>query len=112
MDTGRAHADRDLVLPYPDPGNRVAQNVFVVVFFGVVLSGPLIGLYAWWQTSGCWPMLVWFGALGVGCAHMFVRAIVNIVVTGRRRARGDGWLHLSRTGFEVHSRTGKLRRYE
>jgi hypothetical protein len=111
MDTGRAHADRDLVLPYPDPGNRVAQNVFVVVFFGVVLSGPLIGLYAWSQTSGCWPMLVWFGGLGVGCALVFVRAIVNIVVTARRRARGDGWLHLSGTGFEIHPRTGKLRHY-
>jgi hypothetical protein len=102
----------DLVLPYPDTGNRVGQNVFVVVFFVGVLSGPVIGLYAWSQTSECWPVLVWFGALGTGCAATFVQAIVNIIVTASRRARGDGWLHLSSTWFDVHPRTGRLRHYQ
>jgi hypothetical protein len=37
----------NLVLPYPDTGSRVSQNVFVIVFFIGVLSGPVIGLYAW-----------------------------------------------------------------
>jgi hypothetical protein len=100
-----------MVLPYPDTGNRVGQNVFVVVFFLGVLSGPAIGLYAWSHAPGCWPLLVWFGVLGACCAGMFVRAIVNIVVTSKRRARGDGWLHLSSTGFDIHPRTGKRRHY-
>jgi hypothetical protein len=113
----QACEDRDLVLPYPDTGNRVGQNVFAVVFFSVLASGPLIGIYAWTHIPGCgpaacWPVLVWFGALGAGCILMLVGAIVRMVVTGRRRARGDGWLHLSSAGFEVHPRTGKLRRYE
>jgi len=113
----QACQDRDLVLPYPDTGNRVTQNVFAVVFFSVLTSGPLIGVYAWSHLPGCgpaacWPPLVWFGALAVGCIYMLVGAIVRMVVTGRRRARGDGWLHLSSAGFEVHPRTGKLRRFE
>jgi hypothetical protein len=108
---------QDLVLPYPDTGNRVGQNVFAVVFFIVLISGPLIGIYAWSHVPGygpaaCWPALVWFGALGAGCSYMFGGAVVRMVVTARRCARGDGWLHLSSTGFDVHPRTGKLRRYE
>jgi len=108
---------QDLVLPYPDTGNRVGQNVFAVVFFIVPIGGPVIGIYAWSQISGCdpaacWPALVWFGALGAGCTYMLVGAVVRMVVTARRCARGEGWLQLSRTGFEVHPRTGKLRRYE
>lgn len=101
----------DLVLPYPNTGFRIGQNVFVVVFFLGALSGPGIGLYAWSQTAGCWPILVWFAALESACAAIFVRAIVNMIVTARRRARGDGWLHLSGTGFEVHPLTGGLRHY-
>lgn len=112
MDTGRTGADRDLVLPYPDTGNGCAQNAFVIVFFLAVLSGPAMGLYAWSKTPGCWPILVWFGALGTCCAAMFVQAIVNVVVTARRRARGDGWLHLSSAGFEFHPRSGSLRRFQ
>jgi hypothetical protein len=112
-----ASEDQDLVLPYPDTGNRIGQNVFAVVFFIVLISGPLIALYAWSHMPGygaaaCWPMLVWFGALGAGCIYMFVRAVVRMVVTARRCARGDGWLHLSSTGFEVHPRTGKLRHHD
>jgi hypothetical protein len=108
---------QDLVLPYPDTGNRVGQNVFAVVFFLVPISGPAIGIYAWSHIPGCdpvgcWPALVCFGALGAGCTYMLVGAVVRMVVTARRCARGDGWLHLSSTGFEVHPRTGKLRRYE
>lgn len=108
---------RDLVLPYPDTGNRVGQNVFAVVFFIVPISGPAIGIYAWshipgCDPAGCWPALVCFGALGAGCTYMLGGAVVRMVVTARRRARGDGWLHLSSTGFEVHPRTGKLRGYE
>jgi hypothetical protein len=101
----------DLVLPYPDTENRFGQNVFVVVLFLGLLSGPVIGLYAWSQSAGCWLALVWFGALGSACAAMFVRAIVYMIVAARRRARGDGWLHLSSAGFEVHPRTGCPRRY-
>jgi hypothetical protein len=108
---------QDLVLPYPDTGNRVGQNVFAVVFFIVLIGGPLIGIYAWSHVPGygpaaCWPALVWFGALGAGCSYMFGGAVVRMVVTARRCARGDGWLHLSSTGFDVHPRTGKLCRYE
>lgn len=112
-----AFGGQDLVLPYPDTGNRVGQNVFAVVLFIVLISGPLIGIYAWSHVPGygpaaCWPALVWFGALGAGCTYMFGGAVVRMVVTARRCARGDGWLHLSSTGFDVHPRTGKLRRYE
>ena len=108
----------DVRLPYPESAafNRVGQFLFLVLTGIVLIGGQVFALYASLHISECgpvcWPLVAWFGALGASNVWIFVRLIVRLVVMSRRRARGDGWLHVSRSGFEFHSRTGKLRRYE
>jgi hypothetical protein len=108
--------DQELVLPYSNAGRRAGQIVFVAVFFAVLGAGPLFGMYAWWRAAAggpvCWPPLVWFGALGAANICLGVRGVIAMVVARRRTARGQGWLHLSSTGFEVHTGMRRPRRFQ
>jgi hypothetical protein len=108
--------DQDLVLPYANSGCRAGQIAFAAGFFAVLGGGPLFAVYAWWRAAAggpvCWPPLVWFGALAAATISLGVRGVIGMVVVRRRSARGQGWLHLSGTGFEVHTGMRRPRRYE
>ncbi|MDT5184725.1 MAG: hypothetical protein QOI29_2883 [Mycobacterium sp.] len=107
---------RELVLPYPEPRGRVGKFIVFVLFFLLLVGGPVAGIYSWFHLPGgapvSWIPVVVLAGLGAGFGWILGRVVVRWAVVRNRRARGDGWLWLSSAGFEVHARWGKPRRYE
>jgi hypothetical protein len=107
---------QELVLPYPERRGRVGKSIFFVLFSVLLVGGPVVGIYSWCHLPGdapvSWTPVVVLVGLGAGFGWILGRVVVRWAVTRTRRARGDGWLRLSSTGFEVHERSGKPHRYE
>jgi hypothetical protein len=107
---------QELVLPYPEPRCGVGKSIFFVLFSVLLVGGPVVGTYTWFHLPGgapvSWTPVVVLVGVGAGFGWILGRVVVRWAVTRRRRARGDGWLRLSSTEFEVHERWGKPRRYE
>ena len=76
----------------------------------------MLAVYSWFHLPGgvpvCWLPVVVLGLFIAGIGWLFVRVALRWALIRRRRANGDGWLRLSGTGFEVHGRWCKPRRYE
>jgi hypothetical protein len=105
---------QELVLNYPEPRNRFGKYLSFVLAFLVLVGGPVVGIYSWFHLPGpvCWTPVVVLGLIGAGSSWILGRLVIRWAVIARRRARGDGWLRLSSTGFEIYPRWGKPRRYE
>jgi hypothetical protein len=107
---------RELVLPYPEPRSRVGKFIVFVLFSLLLVGGPVAGIYSWFHLPGgapvSWIPVVVLAGSAAGFGWILGRIAVRWAVVRSRRARGDGWLRLSSTGFEVRARSGKPRRYE
>jgi len=107
---------QELVLPYPEPRGRVAKVVFFVVWALLLVGTPIAWTYSWFHLPGgapvSWIPVVVLAGFIAGFGWLLSRVVVRWTVIRRRRARGQGWLRLSATGFEVHGRSGKPHYYE
>ncbi len=128
-----ASGDQELVLHYTDVYGRLVR-IFVVGMFGWLTAGGLLALFvavnsllvfaglpaekAWVNEIPANPsalevfQTVALGVLGSLATPMFGLITFRSAVIGRKRARGDWWLRLSSTGFEVNDRAFKPRHYE
>ena len=96
-----------LMLYYPDQDYRFAGAFLLAMFTALSLFVLFLGVMAW-EATGCWALGVYPFATGSMSTWIFGRATVRFAVTGRRGARGDWWLRLSSTGFEVNDRLGRV----
>ena len=101
---------QQLMLCYPDQDYRFAGAFLLAMFTALSLFVLFLGVMAW-EATGCWALGVYPFATGSMSTWIFGRATVRFAVTGRRGARGDWWLRLSSTGFEVNDRLAEPRRH-
>jgi hypothetical protein len=106
----------DLVLDYPYSRHGLGKGVCFGLSALILIGGPMLAVYGWFHLPGgvpvCWLPVVLLGLFIAGIGWLFGRAARRWALIRRRRANGDGWLRLSRSGFELHGRWCKPRRYE
>ena len=107
----------DFVLPYPEAGGRVLKffAVFLfLLFFGLLVVVPVWATIAHLAKPGPvhWLGVAFLVCWAAGFGYVFWRICSRSLLIRERRARGDGWLRLSASGFEVHGRSGKPRTHD
>jgi hypothetical protein len=106
----------DLVLDYPESRHGVAMGGCFGLSALILIGTPMLAVYSWFQLPGgvpvCWLPVVLLGLFIAGIACLFGRTARRWALIRGRRANGDGWLRLSSSGFELHGRWCKPRRYE
>jgi hypothetical protein len=122
-----ASGEREVVVHYPATNTRFGR-IFVTLLLSMltVIFGwlPFLALnqlliFAGFglipsleDPSATWPLVAVLLVVLTPGPLVLGYFTVRVAVLGARSARGDWWLRLSRSGFEVNDRLTKPRRYE
>lgn len=99
-------------LNYTDVDGRLVR-IFLPMFFGAFAAGGLWFLYLLVVHSPSIPLAAAVtGLILVAVTWLFSWLAVRVAVVSWRSGRGDWWLRLSTSGFEVNDRIFRPRRYE
>jgi hypothetical protein len=99
-------------LNYTDVDGRLVR-IFLPMLFGAFAAGGLWFLYLLVVYPPSTPLAAAaIGLVLIACIWLFGWLALRVAVISWRSGRGDWWLRLSSSGFEVNDRIRRPRRYE
>ncbi len=99
-------------LNYTDVDGRLVR-IFLQMLFGAIAAGGLWFLYLLVAYPPSTPLAAAaIGLVLIACTWLFGWLALRVAVISWRSGRGDWWLRLSSSGFEVNDRIRRPRRYE
>jgi len=97
---------------YADADGRLVR-AFLPMFFGAFAAAGLWFLYLLVIYPPSIPLaVVAVGLVSIATTWLFGWLALRVAVISRRSGRGDWWLRLSTSGFEVNDRILRPRRYD